>query len=323
MNLDLFFKQYFYKNIDKLNNYRIKIDTGFACNANCWFCYYKSHLKDPFMDLKLIQNQIKKAKFMNFKKIEFSGGESSYHPDWFKMIEFGSKLDLKISTISNGFMFSDFDFIKKSKDLGLEEILFSVHGFEDIHDKMLGVKGAWNKITKALENGSKLDLILRINITVTPTNQNTIYKQVKFLLDNFNIHQFNFILFNNFSDAKKIKVNYKDMDFETLYKSLDLIETKINHKRAFNLRYFPFCQIDEKYHFAMYNYLQHWFDEYDWCPMFFYEKDFNIKNISNFKKQNINYFIKKLINNRNILYFYDKKCIQCQYKGICDGWKKI
>lgn len=187
---------------------------------------------------------------------------------------------------------------------------------------MLGVKGAWNKITKALENGSKLDLILRINITVTPTNQKTIYKQVKFLLDNFNIHQFNFILFNNFSDAKKIRINYQNQNYEELYKSLDLIGSKIDHNRAFNLRYFPFCKIDEKYHFAMFNYLQHWFDEYDWCPLFFYEKDFNIKNINNFKKQNINYFIEKLNNNRKVLYYYDNKCINCNFQGICDGWKK-
>jgi MoaA/NifB/PqqE/SkfB family radical SAM enzyme len=179
--------KYFFKN-NLINNYRVKIDTGFACNANCFFCYYKTHLKDPFLDSKEIFNQIKVAKSLGFKKMEFSGGESSYHPDWFNFLDFVKENDLEASTLSNGFMFSDYNFIKKSKEKGLSEILFSLHSFKENHDKHLRVKGAFDKIIRAIKNSIKLNITIRINITITPLNQNYL-KDLFEYLDKENILQ--------------------------------------------------------------------------------------------------------------------------------------
>jgi len=316
---------YFFKN-DLINNYRIKIDTGFACNANCFFCYYKNFLKDPFMDKSKVFFQIKTAKNLNFKKVEFSGGESSYHPEWFNFLDFAKNLDLKISTLSNGFMFSNYNFLKKSKERGLEEILFSLHSFKDNHDKHLGIKGAFNKIIKAIKNSLDLNLITRINITITPSNQKYLTDLFEFL-DKENIFehimQYNFLPINEWRNAENIGKKSQDkIDLKNLYSIFDKI---INLKKdnILNIRYYPYCLIDKKYHEFLKNYLDHYIDKFDWHPFFIYYDDYkDLNKIKNFKKKSIFYYTNHLKYQRDSQYYYEKHCDFCEFKNICDGYKK-
>jgi len=316
---------YFIKN-NLINNYRTKIDTGFACNAKCFFCYYKNHLNDPFIDKSKIFFQIKTAKNLNFKKIEFSGGESSYHPDWFKFLEFGKNLNLKISTLSNGFMFSDYQFLKKSKEKGLEEILFSLHSYKDNHDKHLGVKGAFNKIIKGIKNSLDLNLQTRVNITITLLNQNYLIDLFEFL-DKENIFkyikQYNFLPINEWGDAEKVGEKSQDgINIKSLYSIFDNI-LDLKKDENLNIRYYPYCLIDKKYHPYIKNYIHHYIDNYDWHPFFMHQNDYkNFDKIKNFKKNSLQYYIEHLNCQRASQYFYSENCENCEFKNICDGFKK-
>ncbi len=309
-----------------INNYRTKIDTGFACNAKCFFCYYKNHLNDPFMDKEKIFSQIKIAKKLNFQKVEFSGGESSYHPNWFDFLDFAKDLNLKSSTLSNGFKFSDYKFLKKSKEKGLEEILFSLHSYKNNHDKHLGTKGAFEKIIRAIENSLELDIITRINITVTPSNQNYLNDLFKYL-DKKNIfkhiRQYNFLPINEWRDAKNVGYNSQNkLNIELIYPIFDKI-LDLNKSENLNIRYYPYCLLDKKYHLNIKNYISHYIDNFDWHPFFTYYTDYkNIEIIKNFRKRNLNYYVNKLKNQRNSQYFYKEECLNCDYKNICDGFKK-
>jgi len=308
----------------KLNDTRIKIDTGFACNAKCYFCYYKSHLKDPFLELSEIKKQIFYAKQMDFKQVEFSGGESTYHPKWFKMLEIAQKLNLKSSLVSNGLLLSDYDFIKKSCDLGLKEVLFSVHGYKENHDKMVGVKGAFDKIIQAIKNAQKLNILSRVNITVNLMNIKIIPDIVKYLLD-FGVYQFNFIEINNsheaFKTARKQHSKIYDL-FQELELTLDKIIKYYKRGDCLNIRYLPYCKIDKKYHKYMKNYIHHWFDHFDWNPMFVHRTDFTEEKIKAWKKRDYMFFIKQLKATRDYWYYKDKHCESCEFNGVCDGYKK-
>ena len=317
--------KYFKKHFNELNDYRIKIDTGFACNANCYFCYYKTHLNDPFLSFKEIKRQINFAKLMNFRQVEFSGGESSIHPDWFKWLEYAKSMNLLSSTITNGIKFSEYDFIKKSKEKGLNEILFSVHGYKNNHDKMVGVKGAYNKIIKAIEYSNKLNIITRINITLNLLNIDTIYDNIKFLLDNFDIRQVNFIEINNSHEAFDVAVKQHKKNYERikeLYPVFDMIINKIPFEDCLNIRYVPFCIIDPKYHMYNKNYIHHWFDKWDWNPKFIHKIDFNQDNIKVWKTRKLSAFADQLICTRNFWYTKTEECQNCEFKEVCDGYKK-
>ena len=316
--------------IKKLNKERIKIDTGFACNAKCYFCYYKSHLNDPYLSIKEIKNQIIYSKLMGFKQVEFSGGESTFHPEWFNMLKFAKRLKLKSSLVSNGLLLSNKDFFIKSKENGLNEVLFSVHGFMDNHDKMVGVSGAFKKIIEALKNAKELNIITRINITVNYMNLKFIPLIIDLLInsEDFNISQFNFIEINNSHEAFRTAGKQHDKIYES-FKNLELTFDKIldyglkkDLKEILNIRYLPYCKINKKYHPYIKNYIHHWFDNFDWCPMFVHRTDFNDKKINLWKKNNIDYFCNQLKNTRYYWYYKKDHCLTCEYNGVCDGYKK-
>jgi MoaA/NifB/PqqE/SkfB family radical SAM enzyme len=261
---------------------------------------------------------------MNFKQVEFSGGESSYHPKWFDMLKLAQKMNLKSSTLTNGLLFSDFNFIKKSNDLGLIEILFSVHGFKENHDKIVKVKGAFDKIINAIKNAQKLNIRSRVNITINLLNLKYIENIVDYLID-LGIYQFNFIEINNSHDAFKTASKQHKIIYQNLEKLERIFDKIINvYKRddALNIRYIPFCKINLKYHKYMKNYIHHWFDKFDWNPLFIHKEDFNAEKIKAWKNKDINYFCKQLEIARDFWYYKTNECVNCKFNGVCDGFKK-
>ncbi len=93
---------------------RAKLDTGTLCNYKCTFCYYKDKL-DICDSFEVIKERIDYLVKCGIKELDLSGGESSYHPDWFKILDYCTLNNLYISTISNGSMFSDYEFLKNQK----------------------------------------------------------------------------------------------------------------------------------------------------------------------------------------------------------------
>jgi MoaA/NifB/PqqE/SkfB family radical SAM enzyme len=292
---------------------RIKIDTGFACNAKCFFCYYKKNLKDKFFDINKIYFQLVKAKQWNFKKIDFSGGESSYHPEFQNMLKKAQKYNFYITTLSNGIKFSDFNFTKESKNNGLNEILFSVHGLEKEHNISTGGDN-FKLIMKAIENALKLNIRVRINTTIHSKNLSTIIDFYKFMRSNFNYDTHNFIFINNFVQ-NSISLDY--LKYKEKIKDTIIFLNNINPD--IKLRYIPFCFIDKSLHNKNFNLLQHYFDQDDWFPGIYYYDDYQLIDKKFFK---IESYIKFITKTRKKLFYKDKNCEFCSFNVFCDGYKK-
>lgn len=151
------------------------------------------------------------------------------------------------------------DFIKKAKDLGLDEILFSLHSIDDEHDKIVGIKGAFKKIVQAIENANKLDIYVRLNSTITNSNAKYIDNQYLNILKNFDYKTINFLPLNYFSDGKNNeKFNYNNLKYiknfilKTNFKSLKDFYKSKNFKNSLEvlqnikepliaIRYVPYC----------------------------------------------------------------------------------
>jgi len=310
-----------------INDFKCKIDTGFRCNAKCYFCYNIKSVNDEPMDLSRIKFQILKAKEMKFKKVEFSGGESSYHPDFIKMIEFASSLGLQSSTLSNGLKFKDIGFLKECREAGLNEILFSVHGFKKYHDLSTGVQGSFDLIIESIKNSLELNIKTRINTTVTKNNIYSINELTSFLLslsaDQNCIEQFNFLPINSWSDADKVGSSQQFFiknNLHIIYQSFDNV---LNNNRELNIRYLPYCWINQKYHKYIKNHIHHFYDKDDWFPYFMEEDSYhNKKRIKAFKTKNEKFMKDHLEYRRNESYYYEEECNECLFKQECDGFKK-
>jgi MoaA/NifB/PqqE/SkfB family radical SAM enzyme len=289
-------------------NNRAKLNTGTHCNYNCGFCYYKTQL-DVVTDFNIIKDRIDYLVECGIKEVDLSGGESSIHKKWFDILDYCKSKGLYVSCLSNGFKFAKKEFIKKSYDHGLREILFSVHGYDsDSHNELVGRGNAYKNIIKAINNAHELDILVRVNCTVTPSNYNHLDQFVD-LMNNLNPCQVNFLPLNYWDDAKLlVALDYKEAS-PYIHMAIDTLNIE-----EINVRYIPFCFMEgyEKY---VVGYYQHIYDLKDW-NIAVYDHTIDPKE---YKKDPLKALYASAEENRLDTYTKPKSCMSCKYFFICDG----
>lgn len=293
---------------------RAKLDTGTNCNYNCSFCYYGDKL-NQVTNFDIIKKRIDNLVKIGIKEADLSGGESSIHKDWFKILDYCKLNNLKISTLSNGSKFKNEDFLIKSKEHGLEEILFSVHGYEsDVHDKIVDHNGAFNSIVESIKLAHKHDIRVRINCTVTNENFNGLDTKFVELMKMLNPIEVNFLTLNYWDNAGKhepIDYNYITPKIK---KSIDKLKEFVKY---INVRYTPYCFMEgyEKY---VCNYYQHIYDVYDW-NIAAYRNEIDVEKYLKDERLYMHNIAKE---NRLRSYYKTSECFKCKHFYICDGIEK-
>ncbi len=326
MNKKQILSTYGVKLLDDPRCKRVKIFTGPLCNHNCLFCYYKDRLKNIF-PFEAIKERIDLAYEYGCRDADLSGGEASIRKDFFDILDYCTSKGMKVSTVSNGWKFADFNFIKEAHKHGLNEILFSLHGSNpDLHDDIVRHKGAFKRLIQAIKNAKELGFRVRINCTVFSQNVKNLEEEYPRLLLELQPFEVNFIEVNYWSDNKDFKTSNTEETVFYLKKCID----KIKDNMLVNVRYIPFCYMKgyEKYNT---NYFQIVYDIYDW-EIFGYtylsEKlenplniaKINFKNMSELDKLKLNYNAAR----ENRINGFEKleECYRCKHFYICDGIKK-
>lgn len=293
---------------------RAKLDTGTHCNYRCGFCYYKEKLSDV-TDVSVIYRRIDYLVECGITEVDLSGGESSIHKNWFDILQYCTSRNLKISTLSNGYKFADRDFMKKSVDLGLREILFSVHGYdEDSHNQLVGNKHGFKRIVQAIENAHELGVLVRINCTVTHSNCESLPTKFTSLMSTLRPYELNFLTLNYWEDASE----QQTIDYAVV---APYIKQTIDNVKEFipiiNVRYTPYCFM-EGYERYVCNYYQHIYDIYDWNIAVY---DYSV-NPSVYKANPLMCLYDSAKRNRLATYYKPKECMKCKHYYICDGIEK-
>ena len=238
---------------------RAKLDTGTFCNYDCEFCYYQGDL-DKVTNLPTIKRRIDILHKYGINEVDLSGGESSVHKQWFDILDYCNDRFDHISTLSNGWAFAKEAFLIKSKERGLKEILFSVHGYDEkSHDDIVRRRGGWRKILKAIELAHKHNIIVRINCTVYQGNYNGLLEYHN-IIKKLQPLEVNFLTLNYW-------VNNQYAEPIDYIKVTDNIKTCIDnikdHVKYINVRYTPYCYM-KGYEEYVCNHYQHIYDRYDW-----------------------------------------------------------
>jgi len=302
-----------YDLVEPLNN-RAKLDTGTHCNYRCEFCYYKNQLNEV-TDLETIKKRVDYIVACGIKQVDLSGGESSIHSNWFEILDYCKSKDLKISTLSNGYKFANKEFLKKSKEHGLEEILFSVHGYnKENHNDLVGHKKGFDNIIQAIKNAHELDILVRINCTVTHKNYNNLPNSFVTLMQELQPYEVNFLTLNYWDDAGvQETINYAEVT-PYVQKAIDLLKDFV---KIINVRYTPYCFM-KGYEQYVCNYYQHIYDIYDWNIAIYDGKI----SPDEYKKNNYSALYDAAKEKRNYTYYKKKECLECKYYYICDGVEK-
>ena len=296
---------------------RARLNTGTFCNYDCEFCYYKDMLdvKTPW---EIVKKRIDYLLAYGIKEVDLSGGESAVSPDWFTILDYCKDKFRSISCLSHGGKFANMDFLKESRDRGLKEILFSLHGSTaEVHDEITGRKGSFDRILQGIRNAKELGMIVRTNTTVYYRNYHQLEHTHSELINSIMPVESNFITLNYWGDFNVIdfkNVGYKDMT-DAIKRCID----KLNDGIEINVRYAPYCYMEgyEKYVCGTY---QHIYDVRDWNrEMYTYLLDVDRPYTPEEKIQNA-YDACGIHRQR----FYKKTldCVKCKHFYICDGIEK-
>ena len=294
---------------------RAKLDTGTFCNYDCEFCYYQG-LLDVVTNFDEIKRRIDILESYGIAEVDLSGGESSVHKQWFEILDYCNDRFDSISTLSNGWAFSKEKFMIKSKEHGLREILFSVHGYDEkSHDEIVRRPGAWKRIHKAIELAHKHDITVRINCTVYQRNCEGL-KSYHEILKKLNPLEINFLTLNYWVNNQYAEpINYKQVT-DNIKTCIDNIK---DHVKYINVRYTPYCYM-EGYEQYVCNQFQHIYDKFDW-NVEIYDMDIDVtKQYTPDQKIDMAYTTASARREKD--YKKSAECLTCKHLYICDGVEK-
>lgn len=245
---------------------------GQTCNQRCYFCYFINRIEDhkhpehAFMSLDKAKKICDTLRyFYGNTAIDIQGGEPTIYKDILELVRHCHDIGLYPTLITNGLMLAKPGAIEKYRDAGLRDFLVSLHGVGDIHDDVVRVKGAYDKIMKAIEQMKALEFPFRINCTMSKPVIPLLPEIAQHAID-YGAYAVNFIAFNPFGDQTEGKrrsdtvARYSEVG-KQLSTAMDILE---NAGIEVNVRYLPLCMAEEKHRKNFYNFQQLSYDSHEW-----------------------------------------------------------
>ena len=156
----------------------IYIELTRKCNLQCKHCLNNSGRE--------LENQLTKDEVLNLicnlynagvQELRFTGGEPLLFCGIGECIKLAHNLGLKTSLGTNGTMLTE-ERIKQLKDAGLDQIVVSIDGTKEVHDKIRGV-GNFDRALKGLMHAINRGIDVRVNSVLMKNNQEEIIELAK------------------------------------------------------------------------------------------------------------------------------------------------
>lgn len=143
----------------------VNFDITYRCNASCSFCYViDREAAHSRLDVTKAETIITRLAENGVFRVNFFGGEPTLEKHLPHLIRFAKASGLTTSLITNGLTLTD-AFVAAVEE-HLDAIAVSIHGTGPVHDKILGVPGAYEKVLRNIKRFAELDVSVGINFTV-------------------------------------------------------------------------------------------------------------------------------------------------------------
>lgn len=170
------------------------IDLTNRCNLECPVCFADAkrvgYLYEPsFEEICFMLKILRERKPIPVPCVQFSGGEPTLHPDFFKILEAAKSMGFSaIQVATNGLKLADIEFAKRAKEAGLCSIYLQFDGFdEEIYLKLRG-RNLLDIKLKVIENARKVGMKVVLVPTIARTvNDKEIGKIVRFAIENVDV----------------------------------------------------------------------------------------------------------------------------------------
>ena len=296
---------------------RARLDTGPLCNYDCEFCYYRANLSDKTA-WEVVKDRIDYLHAYGITEVDLSGGESSMSPDWFKILDYCNERFTSISCLSHGGTFANMNHLRKSKEHGLKEILFSLHGpTKETHEAITNRAGSFEKILQGIKNAQELGMVVRLNCTVYSRNHHQLENIYADLVNGIKPTAVNFITLNYWVESND--EDFSNISLEDLTNGIKRCIDRLDKSIEIIVRYTPFCYM-KGYEQYMYNIYQHIYDVRDWNREM-YNSTVDVSRTYTEEEKIVMAYTEAGVH-RDRFYRKDLKCLTCKHFYVCDGIKK-
>lgn len=227
----------------------LEIFLGYSCNLRCSFCFQKDlRKKNPkYIDEGVVRGVILEG-FEQWKRsLIFSGWDPMGDKNLLSYVLYARELwyeDIRIHT--NGIVLSSKEVFEKYVLAGVNGFILSVHGYGPVHDILVKLPWAFEKVFKALAHFVDLKkkypyLVLDTNTVLTKHNYTTLHTLFKFLsffpITRSQIVQLYSLGLFSQQEKSALYVTYEDFN-PYLTRIIAL------YWRNITLENFPFCKVD-------------------------------------------------------------------------------
>ena len=158
---------------------------NYNCNAKCLFCSQENFDKSLNAPLRDILRRVLTGYKEGYARLGFTGGEPLLHPDVIKVVAFAKAAGFTfIRMQTNGIRLADKKFAAAIAKAGLTFCKFSPQSLHpQVHDRLVGVPGAFEKVLKGMENLRALEVRLGMNIVISAQNYRELPEIMQFFLE--------------------------------------------------------------------------------------------------------------------------------------------
>lgn len=147
---------------------------GYACNAKCLFCFNPAQARQNPKDLTFpaLAREIYRMSRLGHRHMTILGGEPTVRGDLPEICALAKKTGfLTVAISTNGIRTADAAYARSLSAAGLDLAIVSAHGHTPrLHDKIVGVPGAFEKISRTIENFSDSGVPVQIAVVLHRLN---------------------------------------------------------------------------------------------------------------------------------------------------------
>ncbi|MGC1378606.1 MAG: radical SAM protein [Anaerolineales bacterium] len=161
---------------------RLDLALTYRCNNDCGHCYNVAGRNLPELSTGDWKRILDRAWELGIPHIIFTGGEPTLRADLPELVAHAESNGQITGLNTNARRLSDERYVEALVAAGLDHVQITVESCEEnIHDQMVGARGAFAQTRRGLENALSSRLYVMTNTTMLQTNVHTIPATLDFL----------------------------------------------------------------------------------------------------------------------------------------------
>lgn len=151
--------------------YRMDIALTYGCNNNCAHCYNEPGRAKNALTFEQWKKVLDKLDEAAIPHVVFTGGEPTIVPYLPDLVRYADQLGIVSGLNTNGRLLHDESLAENLKAASLDHVQVTLESIDpDIHDAMVGVKGAWEETVAGIRMAVKHDIHINTNTTLLQSN---------------------------------------------------------------------------------------------------------------------------------------------------------